>query len=100
MELTEQLALGGLVLVLLTGVALLLRQRGTPFLLKRHGPNKAGRQGRVTQRIPLTPQHCLHVIEVGHARWLVATHPGGVAMQSLPQSFEEVLEKMPEVAAN
>ena len=65
------------VLGLLGGGLYWLRAKG----LARFNGKGAGRLGtrqmRVIERLPLTPQHSLHLVTVGGRRLLVAVSPGG-----------------------
>jgi flagellar biogenesis protein FliO len=79
------------VLALLGATLWWLRSRGmAQFGLK--GPAAGGRQRsmKVVERLPLTPQHSLHLVEVAGRSVLIATSPGGCALiDRLPESAGE-----------
>ena len=76
------------VLALLGGTLWWLRSRGlAQFGLK--GPAGSGRQRslKVVERLSLTPQHSLHLVEVAGRSVLIATSPGACAiLDRLPES--------------
>jgi len=68
------------------------------WLLRRSGrislPAFAGRSARrlrVIERTVLTPQHALHLVELGGREMLIATHPTGVVIHPQPSPFQEEL---------
>ena len=68
-----------LVLVLLGGALWLLRRRG--MASSRFGRPDAGTlQLKVMERVPIGPQHALHLVPVGDRVVLVATAPGSCQM--------------------
>jgi flagellar biogenesis protein FliO len=91
MEGTQQILGVLFVLALLGGTLWWLRSRGlAQFGLK--GPGGSGRQRsmKVVERLPLTPQHSLHLVEVEGRKVVIATSPGGCAiLDHLPQSASE-----------
>jgi flagellar biogenesis protein FliO len=42
-------------------------------------------------RLPLTPQHSLHLVEVGSRQVLVGVSPSGIAILDAPSQFHETL---------
>jgi flagellar biogenesis protein FliO len=46
---------------------------------------------RTLERLPLTSQHCLYLVEVDARAVLVATHPAGVVFAASPAPFQAVL---------
>jgi flagellar biogenesis protein FliO len=69
------------VLALLGGTLWWLRSRGlAQFGLK--GPGGSGRQRsmKVVERLALTPQHSLHLVDVAGRTVLIATSPSGCAI--------------------
>ncbi len=92
MEFVQELASVGAVLSLLAGTLWWLRRRGFATIL----PVKkgAGRRLECLERLPLGPQHTLHLVRVGHTALLLASTPAGCALvQSLPcQDVEDSRE--------
>ena len=71
------------VLLLLGGTLWFLRRRGAIGILPARRP--AGRKLECLERLPLGPQHTLHLVRLGETALLVASSPGGCAlMQSFP----------------
>jgi len=77
MESVQQILAVLLVLGLLGGTLLWLRSRGmvrfTGGALRRSG----GRKMQSLERLPLTPQHSLHLVSVSGRILLIAVSPGG-----------------------
>lgn len=67
--------------VFVIGLALLaaqaLRRRISPAGAIRLWPASGTRRMRQLERLALTQQHSLHLLEIGGRRVLVAAHPGG-----------------------
>ena len=79
------------VLALLGGVLLFLRRRGIASfngIAALRGPVPVPRQLRVMERLPLGPQHALHLVRMGDRTVLVATAPG--SCQIIESGFREV----------
>lgn len=91
MAAAEQVLAIAMVFLLLAGVVLLARRQG--------GWPAIGRQSGTTgpveliQRLPLTPQHILHVVQAGAATVLVLTHPAGATVHQTDASFAEAVLK-------
>jgi flagellar biogenesis protein FliO len=80
MEQFEQLFAVAGVLMLLGGSVLFLRHKGLArFRLKARGAVE-GRQLQSIERLPLTPQHSLHLIRVYGRIVLIAVSPGGCSV--------------------
>lgn len=80
MEFALQFVAVGAVLSLAGGAAWLLRK-------SRVGPvfRAAGRELVVRERLQLTPQHSLHVVQFREREILLAVHPGGcVVIEETP----------------
>ena len=78
MEGIEQLAAVAGVLILLATALWWLRRRGfAGTLLAAKGP---GRRLESIERMPLGPQHTLHLVRLGERALLVASSPGGCAL--------------------
>jgi len=75
MELFQQLAAVAAVLALLAGSLWWLRRRGMAALTL---PRRAGgRTLKSLERLPLGPQHALHLVRLGDKALLVACSPTG-----------------------
>jgi hypothetical protein len=68
------------------------RRGGLPFHLSRSQAAQPA-AARVIQRLPLTPQHCLHVVKAQGAILLVGTHPAGIVFAPHGDSFHESLRQ-------
>jgi flagellar biogenesis protein FliO len=77
-----------LVLALLATLWLLRRNGIAVGRLLRPGQGKPN-PIRSEARLALTQNHCLHLVETGSGRILVATHPQGIAWMTLTGRFEE-----------
>ena len=66
------------VLALLGGTLWWLRRRGIAGVLLARRP--AGRRLECLERLPLGPQHTLHLVRLGETALLVASSPGGCAL--------------------
>ncbi|MBS1856534.1 MAG: flagellar biosynthetic protein FliO, partial [Acidobacteria bacterium] len=74
MDVIEQTMAVALVLLLLVGTLAWLRRRGwAAVALPRR---TAGRKMECLERLPLGPQHALHLVRIGDAVLVVATAPG------------------------
>jgi flagellar biosynthetic protein FliO len=81
MELGQQYAGVGLVLCLLGATLWWLRRRG----YAASGPRRKGRRLESLERLPLGPQHSLHLVRIGRTLSVVSCSPGGCALlQTLP----------------
>ena len=75
MELTEQLAMVLLVFGLLGGLVWMLKKRGLASLPIPRRRNNGSRQMEVLERVPLTPQHAIHLVRVAGKVVLIGTAP-------------------------
>jgi flagellar biosynthetic protein FliO len=75
MELTEQIAMVLVVFALLGGLLWLLKKRGLASLpmIRRRGAGN--RRMEVLERVPLTPQHTIHLVRVSGKVVLIGTAP-------------------------
>ena len=78
MEVIQQVTAVGVVFVLLGAALWALRRRG--FAGGSLPKSGAGRQLESLERLPLGPQHTLHLIRVGEAELLVALSPSGCSL--------------------
>jgi len=77
MEAIQQVATVLFVLGLLGGTLYWLRSKGVArFAVKGMG-RTGGRQMESIERLPLTPQHSLHLVRVAGRVMLIAVSPGG-----------------------
>jgi flagellar biosynthetic protein FliO len=82
MEAIQQMAAVAVVLLLLGATLWLLRRRGFAGVTLRN--KSAGRRIECLERLPLGPQHTLHLVRVGETELLLALSPSGC---SLVESF-------------
>lgn len=82
MEAIQQMAAVAVVLLLLGATLWLLRRRGFAGMTLRN--KAAGRRIECLERLPLGPQHTLHLVRVGETELLLALSPSSC---SLVQSF-------------
>src|SRR5258708_35512356 len=79
MELAEQIAMVLVVFALLGGLLWLLKKRGMAALplgfgtVRRRGA--ATRRMEILERVPLTPQHAIHLVRVAGKAVLIGTAP-------------------------
>jgi len=86
MELAQQIVMVVVVFALLGGLLWLLRRRGSvTFSARKAG----GRRLEVLERIPLTPQHALHLVRISGKVVLIGTAPSACTL--LDQSIAEGL---------
>jgi len=78
MDVIEQVTAVAMVLLLLCGTLWWLRRRGIAVLAL---PGRAaGRRMECLERLPLGPQHALHLIRLGETELLVSASPGGCSL--------------------
>lgn len=65
------------VLGLLGGTLYLLRSKGLARFNGKAFVRSGNRQMRALERLPLSPQHSLHLVSVGGKTLLIAVSPGG-----------------------
>jgi flagellar biogenesis protein FliO len=78
MDMTQQIAAVAGVLFLLVATLWWLRRRG--FAGVRVGRRPARRRLECLERLPLSPQHTLHLVRLGDAALLVASSPAGCSL--------------------
>ena len=71
-----------MVFALLAGLMLWLRRRGIARFRFRTGftRRKTARRLELLERLPLTPQHSLHVVRMGGRALLIGVSPSGCAL--------------------
>jgi flagellar biosynthetic protein FliO len=99
MELAEQIAMVLAVFALLGALLWILKRRGLASLdLGRRGGTT--RRVEVLERVPLTPQHALHLVRVSDKLLLIGTAPSGCTLLNEPalkepaQSFGQDLARL------
>jgi flagellar biosynthetic protein FliO len=68
------------VLGMLGGALWWLRRRGYAQFAGKPRSGAKGRNMRVIERLPLTPQHSLHLVRVADRTIIVAASPGGCSI--------------------
>ena len=87
MELLQQLAAAGAVIGLLAASLWWLRRRGVaPAWRPRRG---AGRRLQAVERLPLSPQHSLHLVRMGQRALVLACSPAGCTLLA-ERSWQEI----------
>ncbi|HEX4595255.1 MAG TPA: flagellar biosynthetic protein FliO [Bryobacteraceae bacterium] len=89
MELAEQVAMVLAVFALLGALLWFLKRRGfaSMSLVPRRGGN--ARRVEVLERVPLTPQHVLHLVRVSDKVLLISTAPSGCTLLQEPALKEQ-----------
>lgn len=89
MELAEQITMVLAVFALLGALLWFLKRRGLASLRigKRRGGNL--RRVEVLERVPLTPQHALHLVRVSDKLLLIGTAPSGCTLLQEPALKEQ-----------
>jgi flagellar biogenesis protein FliO len=83
MEVLQQIVTAAGVLALLAGTLLWLRRRGVVSVLPRR--RSGARRLDSLERLPLGPQHTLHLVRLGQTALLVSSSPAGCALiQAMP----------------
>jgi len=76
-----------LVLALLGGVLWWLRRKGVAQFTVRGRAGKV-RAMKLIERLPLTPQHTLHLVDLEGREVLIATSPGGCSILYRPPELQ------------
>jgi len=88
MQLTEQIAMVLLVFGLLGGLLWFAKRRGFASLPLGSRRGGSGRRLEVLERVPLTPQHALHLVRVSDRTVLIATAPSSCTLLDAPVALE------------
>ncbi len=80
MELAQQVAAIALVFGLMAAALWALRRRGLVSAGWTAKRASAGQRMSIIDRLPLTPQHTLHLLELDGRTYLIATHAGGCTL--------------------
>ena len=78
MQLLQQFAPVGAVIALLAACLWWLRRRGIAAVLRPR--RRAGRRLQSVERLPLGPQHTLHLVRMGERALIVGCSPAGCAL--------------------
>jgi flagellar biosynthetic protein FliO len=89
MDTIEQMAAVGSVLALLLGALWFLRRRGFAGMVPHRKPK--GRRLECLERLPLGPQHTLHLVRLDDTALLLASSPGGCALLQGSSCWQEEL---------
>jgi flagellar biosynthetic protein FliO len=89
MEIAEQITMVLAVFALLGALLWFLKRRGfaSMSLFPRRGAS--GRRVEVLERVPLTPQHALHLVRVSDKVLLIGTAPSGCTLLHEPALKEQ-----------
>ena len=68
------------VMALMIGLLQLLRRRGLAHIPAGLGRRKSGRRLELLERLPLTPQHSLHVVRMDGRSLLIGVSPSGCVL--------------------
>jgi flagellar biogenesis protein FliO len=68
------------VMALMIGLLQWLRRRGVANLRTGLGRRRSGRRLELLERLPLTPQHSLHVVRMDGRSLLIGVSPSGCAL--------------------
>ena len=88
MQLTEQIGMVLLVFALLGGLLWFARRRGLASFPIGSRRGAGGKRLEVLERIPLTPQHALHLVRVSDRTVLIATAPSSCTLLDAPVALD------------
>ena len=88
MQLTEQIGMVLLVFGLLGGLLWLAKRHGLASFRVGVRAGGNGRRMEVLERVPLTPQHALHLVRVADRTVLIATAPSSCTLLDAPIALE------------
>jgi flagellar biosynthetic protein FliO len=88
MQLTEQIGMMLLVFGLLGGLLWVAKRRGLASFRVGVRAGGNGRRMEVLERVPLTPQHALHLVRVADRTVLIATAPSSCTLLDAPVALE------------
>jgi flagellar biosynthetic protein FliO len=88
MQLTEQIGMVLLVFALLGGLLWFSKRRGLAAFSLGGRRGGSGRRLEVLERVPLTPQHALHLVRVSDRTVLIATAPSSCTLLDAPVALE------------
>ena len=88
MQLTEQIGMVLLVFALLGGLLWFSKKRGLAAFSLSGRRGGSGKRLEVLERVPLTPQHALHLVRVADRTVLIATAPSSCTLLDAPVTLE------------
>jgi len=88
MQLTEQIGMVLLVFALLGGLLWFSKKRGMAAFGIGARRGGSGRRLEVLERVPLTPQHALHLVRVSDRTVLIATAPSSCTLLDAPVTLD------------
>jgi len=88
MQLTEQIGMVLLVFALMGGLLWFAKRRGMASFSMGMRRGASGRRLEVLERVPLTPQHALHLVRVAERTVLIATAPSSCTLLDAPVALE------------
>ena len=91
MQLTEQIGMVLLVFALMGGLLWFAKRRGLaslPSFPKGLGRGGNTRRLEVLERVPLSPQHALHLVRVAERTVLIATAPTSCTLLDTPIALD------------
>lgn len=90
MDILQPVAAIGFVLILLGAVLFFLKRRGAVTFRAAALAGGGAHRLEVLERVPLGPQHALHLVRAGERTVLIATAPGGChLLDAAPQAKGE-----------
>jgi flagellar biosynthetic protein FliO len=95
MQLSEQIGMILLVFALLGGLLWFAKRRGMVALGAMPRRSGSTRRLEVLERIPLTPQHAVHLVRVADRTVLIATAPNSCTLLNAPVTAESTTSLSP-----
>jgi flagellar biosynthetic protein FliO len=80
MDLLQQIAMAGVVLLILGGALWMLKRKGMARFAAVNFRVKGQRRLEIVERLPLTPQHTLCLVRVGDRTVLIGTAPSNCSV--------------------
>ena len=88
MEILSQMLSVAAVLAMLGGALWWLRRKGMAQFAPIGARRKAGRRLELIERLPLTPQHSLHLVRIVDKAVLIALSPSGCTVLDCPDALQ------------
>jgi len=90
MDVLSQILAVFMVLATLGGMLWWLRRKGLAQFSAPAARRKAGRRLELLERLPLTPQHSLHLVRIVDKAVLIALSPSGCTLLDCPSALQSV----------